>query len=99
LEPYFQHVAHVDFSMFLRMLTLAGEHSAEDLLPDLDVPVLIVAGEKDSFTPPAILQGMAELIPRAEIMMIPGATHVAPIEHDELIALRIEKFLVENAIL
>ena len=99
LEPYFQHVAHVDFSMFLRMLTLAGEHSAEDLLPDLDVPVLIIAGDKDSFTPPAISEGMAKVIPRAELLMIPGATHVAPIEHDELIALRMEKFLVDHAIL
>jgi len=99
LEPYFQHVAHVDFSMFLRMLTLAGEHSAEDMLPNLDVPVLIVAGDRDSFTPAAISRGMAEVIPRAELLMIPGATHVAPLEHDELIALRIEKFLVDSAIL
>jgi hypothetical protein len=42
---------------------------------------------------------MAKVIPRAELLMIPGATHVAPIEHDELIALRIEKFLVDSAIL
>jgi len=99
LTPYFQHVAHVDFSMFLRMLIRAGEHSAEDLLPQLKAPVLIVAGDKDSFTPPAISQHMAQVIPRAELMTIPGGTHVAPLEHDELVALRIEKFLVDNGIL
>jgi pimeloyl-ACP methyl ester carboxylesterase len=99
LEPYFQHVAHVDFPMFLRMLSRAGEHTAEELLPELRCPVLIIAGDKDSFTPPAIAQRMAELIPNAELLMIPGGTHVAPLEHEELVALRIEKFLVDRAIL
>jgi len=98
MEPYFHHVSHVDFGMFLRMLALAGEHSAEDLLPEIDVPVLIVAGDKDSFTPPAISEQMAAIIPTAELLMIPGGTHVAPLEHDELVFLRIEKFLVEHGI-
>ena len=29
------------------MLQKAGEHSAEDLLPSIDVPVLIIAGSED----------------------------------------------------
>jgi pimeloyl-ACP methyl ester carboxylesterase len=98
VEPYFRHVAHVDFEMFLRMLRLAGEHSAEDLLPKIQVPVLIVAGDKDSFTPPAIAEAMAEVIPQAELLMIPGGTHVAPLEHDALVALRIEKFFRERGV-
>jgi pimeloyl-ACP methyl ester carboxylesterase len=98
VEPYFKHVAHVDFEMFLRMLRHAGEHSAEDLLPGIDVPVLIIAGDRDTFTPPAISEAMAEIIPRAELLLIPGGTHVAPLEHHELVALRIEKFLSDYAI-
>jgi pimeloyl-ACP methyl ester carboxylesterase len=58
-----------------------------------------VAGDRDSFTPPEIAQRMAKVIPRAELLMIPGGTHVAPLEHEELVVLRIEKFLVQNAIL
>jgi pimeloyl-ACP methyl ester carboxylesterase len=99
MEPYFQHVAHVDFALFLRMLVLAGEHSAEDLLPGIDVPVLIVAGDKDSFTPPAISEQMAQTIPRADLVMIAGGTHVTPLEQHELVALRIEKFLADRDIL
>jgi pimeloyl-ACP methyl ester carboxylesterase len=93
VEPYFQHVAHVDFAMFLRMLAHAGEHSAEDLLPDIKVPVLIIAGERDSFTPPYIAEAMREAIPRAELVMIAGGTHVAPLEHREEVSLRIGNFL------
>lgn len=99
IEPYFWHVAHIDFSMFLEMLAHAGEHSAEDLLPNVDVPVLIVAGDRDSFTPPELSEAMAEIMPRAELVMLPGGTHVAPLEHHELVALKIEKFLGEQGVI
>jgi pimeloyl-ACP methyl ester carboxylesterase len=93
IEPYFWHISHIDFPMFLEMLRHAGEHSAEDLLPNVKVPVLIVAGDHDSFTPPDLSHAMAEIMPSAELVMLPGGTHVAPLEQHELVALRIEKFL------
>jgi pimeloyl-ACP methyl ester carboxylesterase len=92
IEPYFRHAAHVDFAMFLRMLQHAGEHSAEDLLPDVKVPVLVVAGERDSFTPPYIARAMAEAIPGAELLMLPG-THVVPLERRREVAERLGIFL------
>lgn len=98
IEPYFQHVAHVDFSMFLRMLEKAGEHSAEDLLPGIDVPTLVVAGDRDMFTPSELSEAMANLIPKGELLLVPGGTHVTPLEHRELVSLRITKFLAENGI-
>lgn len=83
LEPYFEHLAHVDPTLFLRMLERAGEHSAEDLLPEVAVPTLVVAGDRDSFTPADLSRKMAESIAGAELLLIPGATHVAPLEHRE----------------
>ena len=61
--PYLSHMTHVDFPMFLRMLRAAGEHTAGDLLPRVDVPVLVVAGERDTFTPPFLATAMAEALP------------------------------------
>jgi pimeloyl-ACP methyl ester carboxylesterase len=98
IEPYFWHVADIDFSMFVRMLEYAGDHSAEDLLPSVQVPVLVIAGDRDSFTPPEMSQAMAEIMPKSELVMLPGGTHVAPLEHHEFVALRIEKFLAEQGI-
>lgn len=98
VEPYFHHVAHVDFPMFAKMLTLAGEHSAEDLLPDIGVPVLVFAGDRDSFTPPALSQHMADAIPGSELVLLSGGTHVAPLEHHELLSLRVEKFFREHGL-
>lgn len=93
VEPYFRHVAHLDFPQFLRMLKAAGEHSAQDLLSSIDVPVLVVAGDRDSFTPPELSRAMAESLPRGELLEIPGGTHVAPLEHRELVNARIEDFV------
>ncbi|HLV20866.1 MAG TPA: alpha/beta hydrolase [Polyangiaceae bacterium] len=98
MEPYFRHVVHVDFRMFLRMLSHAGEHTAEDLLPHVDVPVLVVAGDRDTFTPADISCTMAERIPGAELLLIPGATHVAPLEKKDLVAAKIAEFLHQRGI-
>jgi pimeloyl-ACP methyl ester carboxylesterase len=90
--PYIQHVRSMDFPMFLRMLSAAGEHSAEDLLPNLDVPTLIVAGEKDTFTPLYLAEWMAEHIPGSELFIVRPGTHVAPLEQPELVRDRVAEF-------
>jgi len=98
VEPYFHHVVHLDFELFLRMLRAAGEHSAEDLLPHVNVPVLVVAGERDSFTPPEVSRAMAEAIPGAELAPCHGGTHLLPLErHDELARL-VTEFLARRVL-
>jgi pimeloyl-ACP methyl ester carboxylesterase len=99
VEPYFQHVTIVDFELFLRMLRAAGEHTAEDILPQVRVPVLVVAGARDSFTPAAVSEAMAEAIPGAELEVIASGTHLAPLEHHAEIAQRIGAFLFRNGLL
>jgi pimeloyl-ACP methyl ester carboxylesterase len=96
LMPYMKHMVDIDLPMFLRMLMSAGEHSAADLLPHIDVPTLVIAGEHDSFTPPRYAEEMAAALPHAELMMVPGGTHVVPLERKELVAARVEKFLHER---
>jgi pimeloyl-ACP methyl ester carboxylesterase len=84
--------------MFLRMLRSAGEHSAKDLLPAIDVPVLVLAGDRDSFTPPRYAEEMAAALPKGELLMALGGTHVVPIERRELVRDRVERFLLERVL-
>lgn len=91
--PYLKHMTHVDFPMFLKMLRAAGDHSAEEWLAKVDVPVLVIAGEKDTFTPASLSEFMAEQMPKAELLMVKGGTHVAPIEQPELICATIKSFV------
>ncbi len=90
--PYFREMAHIEPSMFLRMLRAAGEHSAEGFLADIKVPTLVIAGERDTLTPPFLSEAMASQIPGAELFVVPGGTHVAPIEQPEVVEARVAAF-------
>jgi pimeloyl-ACP methyl ester carboxylesterase len=79
--------------MFLRMLREAGEHSAEDLLPQVRVPALVLAGDRDSFTPAGVSEVMARLLPHGEFSLINGGTHVLPLENRAGVREAISAFL------
>ncbi|MEO8878705.1 MAG: alpha/beta hydrolase [Polyangiaceae bacterium] len=91
--PYLQHLKHVDFLMFLRMLRAAGDHTAEEYLGDIHIPVLIIAGEKDTLTPSYLSQVMAAALPNAELMTVPHGTHVTPLEQPGLVGEKIRAFI------
>jgi pimeloyl-ACP methyl ester carboxylesterase len=96
LMPYLTHVSSVDVPMFLRMVQAAGEHTALDLLPTIDVPALVIAGERDTFTPAYLAESMQKMIPGAELLMVQHGSHVAPLEQHELVDGRIAQFFRER---
>jgi pimeloyl-ACP methyl ester carboxylesterase len=49
-------------------------------LPSIAVPSLVLVGEHDAITPPAMSQTMQKLIPRARLQVIPDAGHMSPME-------------------
>jgi pimeloyl-ACP methyl ester carboxylesterase len=91
--PYFDHLAKMDPVVFVRTLDSLAEHTAWDHLPRIDVPTLIVGGERDRFTPVWLSRRMAEVIPGSELMIVPRGSHTAPLEQPELVGQRIDRFL------
>jgi pimeloyl-ACP methyl ester carboxylesterase len=91
--PYLEGMARIDARLFVAMLSAAARHSAEDLLPRVTVPTLVVAGGRDGFTPPERSRSIAAAVPHAEILEIPNASHTAPIEHPHLVNFTIRDFL------
>ncbi|HJR86088.1 MAG TPA: alpha/beta hydrolase [Acidimicrobiia bacterium] len=63
-------------------------------LPTLRVPTLVVIPERDQLVPAKWQREMARLIERAETVEVVGGRHEIPWSHAELLAQRIEKFLV-----
>lgn len=96
LKPYLDHIKTLDLRAFMSMAKHMQENSALDLLPKMKIPVLIVAGEEDLFTPWKISKKMQTLIPEAELLTIPRGSHAALVEQPELMNLRIEKFIRER---
>ena len=90
---YLDHLVHLDPTVLLGLAGRGAQHSAEDHLPRIDVPTLIVAAQRDLFTPAWLSERMRERIADAELLMIAGGSHAALVEHRELFHLRLEKFL------
>jgi pimeloyl-ACP methyl ester carboxylesterase len=92
-QPYLDHLAKVEPRLFFDMMAGAAAHSAREYLPHVDVPVLVVAGEQDRFTPAWLSEEMGRRIPTAEMLVVPEGTHVAPLEQPTLVGTRIGRFL------
>jgi pimeloyl-ACP methyl ester carboxylesterase len=91
--PYLEGMARIDSRLFVAMLAAAGSHSADDLLPSIATPTLVVAGARDGFTPPERSREMAAAIPDSELLEIPNASHTAPIERPQLVDSTIREFI------
>lgn len=92
-QRYWDHAALMNPDVFLRMLQYAGAHDAKGFLEEIDVPTLVVAAERDTFTPMELADEMARVIPNAELEVIEGASHAAPVEQPDRITDRVEEFL------
>ncbi len=94
--PYMEHLAKMHPLYFVRTLDSLKDHSAWDHLPHVDVPTMVIGGEGDRFTPIWLSQRMAEFIPKAEYVYVPGGSHTAPLERPGLVNAAIDRFLRER---
>jgi pimeloyl-ACP methyl ester carboxylesterase len=93
MRGYFDHLVRVDYRVFSALLEAAQEHDASDLLPRIAVPTLVVGAEKDYFVPLKISRRMAEAIPGAELVVLPGATHAGLFEQESRYREHVTEFL------
>ncbi|MEW2077733.1 3-oxoadipate enol-lactonase [Streptomyces sp. NPDC013433] len=56
-----------------------------DRLAEVSVPTLLVAGREDPATPPEHLREIADAVPDAALVEIPGASHLAPAQRPEAV--------------
>ena len=94
--PYVEHLSELDLRDFLRMVGKAHEHDAFPHLGRIEAPTLIVAAERDDFTPLWLSRKMCRLLPSAELLVLADATHTGIIEQPRTINHRLERFLREG---
>ncbi|MER7900311.1 3-oxoadipate enol-lactonase [Streptomyces sp. NPDC096046] len=56
-----------------------------DRLTEIAVPALLIAGREDPATPPAHLREIADAVPGATLVELPGASHLAPAQCPEAV--------------
>ena len=62
-------------------------------LPALDVPVLILHGQEDQLIPLAEAEAMAAALPKAKLVVVPGAGHLPNLEQPEIFNDAVREFL------
>jgi pimeloyl-ACP methyl ester carboxylesterase len=64
---------------------IAGD-AAPELGRSLTCPALVVAADRDQFTPLALMEEMARIVPQAKLVVYEKATHYLPLEHPTRLA-------------
>ncbi|MGW1433667.1 alpha/beta fold hydrolase [Streptomyces griseus] len=73
------------------------EHDKSGALPAFrEVPVLILAGDKDLVTPSSHSEAIADVLPDAELVIVPDAGHLVMLEHPETVTDRLADLLVRS---
>ncbi|MGB9687891.1 alpha/beta fold hydrolase [Thermogutta sp.] len=74
-------------------LGMAERPDSTDLLATLSCPTLVLVGEFDAISPPEEMQAMAQAIPQSQLVVIPDAGHLAPMEQPDRVTQAIREWL------
>ena len=73
--------------------TLASRDDLTERLSEVSQPTLIIHGDADIAIPMERAQVMADKIPDAELVVIPGAGHAANLSHPDPVNQALDNFL------
>lgn len=91
-EQIVREFRKVDWGRYLVAARAIHDYRATHLA-ELDLPTLVVAGERDLFAPPRIARQLSDAIRGSEVLVVPRATHYLVAEYPSLIAERIARFV------
>ncbi len=69
-----------DPAMFAAACNALAALDLRDAMRELRIPVLVLAGELDEATPPAMARELADLLPNASFARLPGLAHVPQLQ-------------------
>jgi pimeloyl-ACP methyl ester carboxylesterase len=93
MAPYFEHFGNVDPVIALKIAKGMHRFDARHWLGDIDVPVQVIVGSEDRFSPPELGEVAIGAIPDSELVEIAGGTHGALIEYPDEIFDAVADFL------
>lgn len=67
-------------------------------LANIQVPTLLVAGERDPIVAPVVMQAMAKAIPGSHIEILPGCGHLINLEQSHAFSRILDTFLKRSAV-
>jgi len=86
--------ANIGPEAFIRQQhAIIGRRDHRERLASIAIPALVIVGDEDALTPPALSQEMAEALPEATLGIIPDCGHLATMERPEAVNRALEAWL------
>ena len=96
-EEVIETMARIDPEAYRLAAAAVWLADQRDRAATIDVPTLVLVGDEDRITPPALSEELAAIVPRSRLEQIVGAGHLANIEQPAAFNRAVEKFLAEAA--
>ncbi len=93
IEVYLKGVAAINIEVFIRLFDAMMHYDGRPVTDHIDIPTLIIAGEKDFVTPLKYQEALHKRIKGSEYTKVPFGSHCTMLDMPEFVNLRIEKFL------
>jgi 3-oxoadipate enol-lactonase len=95
LRFYLDRDAPMEDKVVQRQIDACLAHDALDRLDRIQAPTLVVCGEQDLVAPLPLARELANRIPQARLVPIPGAGHLVPVEMARRFNRLVGRFLLE----
>jgi len=86
-----------DVDVFERACLSLAALDLSSQLATVRIPVLMMVGDQDAATPPAMAIDLADRVPQAELRILAGCAHVPPLQAPDLVIEAITAFLDETS--
>ncbi|MFN8846108.1 MAG: alpha/beta fold hydrolase [Bdellovibrionales bacterium] len=93
IEIYVRGVGQLDLEVFIPLFEQLMAFDGSSILPTIQQPTLIVAGQNDNITPKSFQYEFKEKLPHAEYIEVPYGSHCTQLDFPDFINLKIESFL------
>jgi pimeloyl-ACP methyl ester carboxylesterase len=97
VEIYARGVASMNLESFIALFDQMLSYDGSNVLPTFQIPVLVIAGQKDFVTPVEIQEGIHNAVVGSEFLVVPYGSHCTQLDMPDLVNLKIQQFLLENA--
>ena len=91
-------IASCDLKTFFATFEEIAGDAAPELAAKIQAPTLLIAGEKDQFTPLSLIVQMHEAIPNSRLEIYEKATHYLPLEYPARLSTDMRAFLTDLAL-
>jgi pimeloyl-ACP methyl ester carboxylesterase len=93
IEMYGRGVSRLDLVYFFELFDQLLKFDGAYILPKINCPTLIIAGDRDMLTPTSFQREMHETITNSEFMLIPYGSHCCQLDFPDYLNLRLAEFL------